>query len=128
MGIKKLIKPNSLSQIEEQIIIHIKNFPIPNNWERNAEIQCLVNVPKNPYVTLDKIGDFDNISNNIALNCARNCLRYIIKAFLIKEIYVPFYTCPVVWQSIKKENCKKEDIFLMTVDDIGKTNIIKKEN
>ena len=31
-------------------------------------------------------------------------------------------------KAIKKENCKKEDIFLMTVDDIGKTNIIKKEN
>jgi uncharacterized membrane protein YcaP (DUF421 family) len=28
---------------------------------------------------------------------------------------------------INKENCKKTDIFLMTVDDTGKTNIIKKE-
>ena len=42
----------------------------------------------------------------ILLNTARNCLRYIIQSFCIKEIYVPFYTCPVVWQSIKKENCK----------------------
>lgn len=57
------------------------------------------------YFGLEIDSKFDNISNNIALNCARNCLRYIIKAFQIKEIYVPFYTCPVVWQSIKKENC-----------------------
>ncbi len=42
----------------------------------------------------------------IALNTARNCLRYIIRAYKIKEIYIPFYTCPVVWQSIKKEDCK----------------------
>ena len=57
------------------------------------------------YFELEIDSKFDNISNNIALNCARNCLRYIIKAFQIKEIYAPFYTCPVVWQSIKKENC-----------------------
>lgn len=58
------------------------------------------------YFGLETEQKFDNISNSIALNCARNCLRYTIKAFNIKEIYVPYYTCPVVWQSIKKENCK----------------------
>ena len=26
------------------------NYPIPNNWERNAEIQCLANVPDSPFV------------------------------------------------------------------------------
>ena len=57
------------------------------------------------YFELEIDSKFNNISNNIALNCARNCLRYIIKAFQIKEVYVPYYTCPVVWQSIKKENC-----------------------
>ena len=45
-------------------------------------------------------------SCKLALNSARNCLRYIVKAYKIKEIYVPFYTCPVVWQVLKKENCK----------------------
>ena len=57
------------------------------------------------YFGLEINSRFDNISNNIALNCARNCLRYIIKAFQVEEIFVPYYTCPVVWQSIKKENC-----------------------
>ncbi len=42
----------------------------------------------------------------IELNTARNCLRYVVRAFNIKEIFVPFYTCPVVWQSLQKENCK----------------------
>lgn len=27
------------------------NYPIPDNWKRNAEIQCLANVPDNPYVS-----------------------------------------------------------------------------
>lgn len=44
--------------------------------------------------------------NCISLNTARNSLRYVIKAYKIKEIFVPYYTCPVVWQAIQKENCK----------------------
>lgn len=27
------------------------NHPIPDNWSRNAEIQCLANVPSNPYTS-----------------------------------------------------------------------------
>lgn len=46
------------------------------------------------------------INDNFALNCARNCLRYIIRVYDIKEIYLPFYTCPVVWQAVNKEGCK----------------------
>ncbi len=42
----------------------------------------------------------------IALNSGRNALRYVIRAYNIKEMYVPFYTCPVVWDSISAENCK----------------------
>lgn len=42
----------------------------------------------------------------IALNSARNALRYIIRAFEINEIYAPYYTCPVVWDSINAEKCK----------------------
>src|SRR5574344_958521 len=40
------------------------------------------------------------------LNCGRNALRYIIRAFSIKELNLPYYTCPSVWQAAKKENCK----------------------
>lgn len=44
--------------------------------------------------------------NGIYINSARNGIKYAIKAFDIKEIHVPYYTCPVVWQSIQEENCK----------------------
>lgn len=42
----------------------------------------------------------------IPLNIARNCLRYVIRVNNIKKIWVPYYTCPVVWESIKKEDCE----------------------
>ncbi len=58
------------------------------------------------YFELELKEQYDNIGSSVALNCARNCLRYVIKAFDIKEIYLPFYTCPVVWQAVQKENCK----------------------
>lgn len=42
----------------------------------------------------------------IKLNTARNALRYVIKAFCIKEIYLPYYICPTLRSAINKENCK----------------------
>lgn len=41
----------------------------------------------------------------VKLNLARNCLRYVIKAYDIKEINVPYYICPTVLSAIRKENC-----------------------
>ena len=49
---------------------------------------------------------YDNVKNAVALNSARNCLRYLIKVYNIKDIYLPLYTCPVVWQAVQKEGCK----------------------
>lgn len=40
------------------------------------------------------------------LNCGRNSLRYIIRTYNIKEIFIPYYTCPSVWQAIKRERCQ----------------------
>jgi hypothetical protein len=42
----------------------------------------------------------------IKLNSARNSLRYVVKLLNIKEIYVPYYICPVVRTALSKENCK----------------------
>ena len=53
---------------------------------------------------LNKNSEF--FKNAVRLNCARNSLRYVIKAFNIKEIYAPYYTCPFVWQVLKNEKCK----------------------
>lgn len=58
------------------------------------------------YFELELTERYDNIGNAIALNSARNCLRYIIRAYGIKEIFLPYYTCPVVWQTVKKEDCR----------------------
>jgi len=44
--------------------------------------------------------------DGVLLNSARNALRYIIKACNIKKIALPYYTCPVVWQAVKEENCE----------------------
>ena len=49
---------------------------------------------------------FNDAKDIVYLNTARNCLRYIIKAYNIRQIYLPYYTCPVVWQAVKKEGCK----------------------
>lgn len=44
--------------------------------------------------------------HKIYLNTGRNCLIYIIKAFKIKEIYIPYYYCPSVRLAIAKKDCK----------------------
>lgn len=48
----------------------------------------------------------DWTKNKILLNSGRNALRYIIKAYNIEEINVPYYTCQFVWDILKQENCK----------------------
>lgn len=42
----------------------------------------------------------------VKLNSARNCLRYLIKAFCIKEIYIPYYLCSCIRHAIFEEGCK----------------------
>ncbi|GKX44463.1 hypothetical protein SOASR015_34970 [Pectobacterium carotovorum subsp. carotovorum] len=44
-------------------------------------------------------------SEAIYLNSARNALKYIIRLYKIRKIAVPYFTCPVVWQVLKDENC-----------------------
>jgi hypothetical protein len=57
------------------------------------------------YFELETYGEPPLRDGGIALNSGRNCLRYIIRAYDIKELYVPYYTCPVVWSAIKEEGC-----------------------
>ena len=33
-------------------------------------------------------------------------MRTIIKSYEIKEIYVPYYICPAIWQACRAENCR----------------------
>lgn len=39
---------------------------------------------------------------SLKLNCARNCLAYLIKAYDIKKIYIPYFLCDSVWKICKK--------------------------
>jgi hypothetical protein len=53
-------------------------------------------------------------SNLISLNSGRNALRYIVRTYCIKNIYVPYYTCPVIFDALEAENC---EISLYNVDE-----------
>lgn len=46
------------------------------------------------------------IKKKILLNSGRNCLKYILKAYEIEQINVPYLICPVVRQAINEENVK----------------------
>lgn len=41
----------------------------------------------------------------IKLNLGRNCLKYIIETYGITKIFIPYYTCPVVWQAARNCGC-----------------------
>lgn len=46
------------------------------------------------------------IDDKILLNSGRNCLRFLIKRYEIKEINLPYYICPVIWQVLREEKVK----------------------
>lgn len=46
--------------------------------------------------------------NFVKLNLARNCLKYLIRLYGINEIFIPFYTCPTVWNAVRQEGCHIE--------------------
>ncbi len=46
------------------------------------------------------------LNDRVALNSGRNALRYIIRAYKVKKIAVPAYTCAFVWDALKTEGCE----------------------
>lgn len=42
----------------------------------------------------------------VYLNSARNALRYIVRVKGIKSLFLPYFTCPVVWDALKEEGCR----------------------
>lgn len=59
------------------------------------------------YIELD-LGNKENYFHKhaIYINSGRNGIKYAIRAYNIKQLWVPYYTCPVVWQAIKEEQCE----------------------
>ncbi len=43
--------------------------------------------------------------HKIKLNLGRHCLKYIIKAYNIREIYMPYYICPALIKTAREEKC-----------------------
>ncbi len=58
------------------------------------------------YFELESFGSPEYHDRAIKLNSGRNALRYIIRAYGIREMLVPRYTCPVVFEALAEENCK----------------------
>lgn len=59
------------------------------------------------YIEVD-FGNKTNLFHNegIFINTGRNAIRYAIRAYKIKSIWIPLYTCPVVWDAINDEGCE----------------------
>ena len=68
------------------------------------------------------------MENLIKLNLARNCLKYIIKSYGIKQLFIPYFTCPVVWQSIREVGCAVKfyhiDDKFLPITEFGKKDYI----
>ena len=58
------------------------------------------------YFELDPGGGNMSLPNGVLLNSGRNALRHIVRQLKIKSIWVPDYTCPVVWDALKAEKCE----------------------
>ena len=58
------------------------------------------------YFELDSGGGNVPLPDGVLLNSGRNALRHIVRQLKIKSIWVPDYTCPVVWDALKAEQCE----------------------
>lgn len=58
------------------------------------------------YFSLELYHGKEYWENAIRLNSGRNCLRYLVRSYGIKTLFVPSYTCPVVWDALKAEDCQ----------------------
>jgi len=64
----------------------------------------------------------------LKLNTGRNCLEYILKAKNYKKIYIPYYTCEVILEPIKKLNIQYElykinDLLELVIKQIDKNAV-----
>ncbi len=57
------------------------------------------------YFELDCAGRNFLHEEGVWLNSGRNALRYIVRAYGIRKINVPYFTCPVIWKALREEGC-----------------------
>ena len=58
------------------------------------------------YFELDLGGGNTPLPNGVLLNSGRNALRHIVRQLKIRSVWVPDYTCPVVWDALRAEKCE----------------------
>ena len=58
------------------------------------------------YFELDPGGGNTPLPDGVLLNSGRNALRHIVRQLKVKSIWVSEYTCPVVWDALRAENCE----------------------
>ena len=66
------------------------------------------------YFGLECYGAGSYHAGAVELNSGRNALRYLIRAYGIDNIFVPYFTCPAVWDALREEGCS---IALYNIDD-----------
>lgn len=65
--------------------------------------------------------------NAIRLNTARNCLEYILKVRGYTKIYIPYYTCEVILEPVKRCNVEYE-FYSVNMDLEPQKNILLNKN
>jgi hypothetical protein len=60
------------------------------------------------YFGLELRGGEHYHKNALRLNTARNCFEYILRAKHYKKVYIPYYTCEVMLEPLKKCNVEYE--------------------
>lgn len=60
--------------------------------------------------------------NSVAVNSGRNALRYILRCLNISHLYMPYFTCPVMWDAVKDEGCSIS-FYHLNEDMLPKENI-----
>ena len=54
------------------------------------------------YIEFERYDGKQYHEDALKLNCARNCLAYLIEAYRIQKIYLPYFLCDSVWKVCKK--------------------------
>ena len=67
------------------------------------------------YFQLELNKDREYHDKAIALNTGRNALEYILRAKIFKKIYLPFYTCDVLLEPLKKLKRTMNSIILTKI-------------
>ena len=76
--------------------------------ENNSEVNIHAMNPIGGYFELELARHDELHGAALHLNSARNCLEYVILARQYKKLYIPYFTCEVVLEPLRKHNVEYE--------------------